>query len=142
MSRAIWSVFQNPASASATSTLSLTPACSSSCSARSTSRSRVTRSLPPQITSALITTAEEELVDLDLAPQRLAFGRNHRSAQLLQHHPRPLVPGDPELALQLHRRQRSSSAMPLPFTAAVRRSPGGGPRHHVTTTNQDDDDRY
>ena len=50
---------------------------------------------------AFLVAAEEELVDLDLALQQLALGRDHRPAQLLQHQPRGLIARQPELALEL-----------------------------------------
>src|SRR3954466_5028087 len=50
---------------------------------------------------ALLVAAEKELVDLDLALEQLALGRDHRRAKLVQHRPRGLVTADPELALKL-----------------------------------------
>ena len=44
------------------------------------------------------------LVDLDLLPQRLPLGVDHSAAELVQERPGRLV-ADPELPLQLHRRQ-------------------------------------
>src|SRR5215211_1434811 len=49
----------------------------------------------------LLQATEVELVDLNLALERLALGRDHRAPQLVQHHPRGLVTADSELALQL-----------------------------------------
>src|SRR5215210_7951018 len=51
----------------------------------------------------LLVTAEEELVYLDLALERLALGGDRRPAQLVQQHPRRLVVADPELPLKLDR---------------------------------------
>ena len=46
------------------------------------------------------TAADQTLVDFDRTDKRLARGSNHRPAQLVQHEPRRLIPGDPKLALQ------------------------------------------
>src|SRR5437773_3928087 len=53
--------------------------------------------------AALLEAAQEELVDLDLALERLALRRDHRRPELVQHHPRRLVTTDPQLTLQLDR---------------------------------------
>jgi len=49
-------------------------------------------------------TADEGLLDLDGPGQRLTPRIDHRRPKLVQHHPRGLITGDPELSLQLHRR--------------------------------------
>src|SRR5215218_6499357 len=51
-----------------------------------------------------IEATEIELVDLDLARQRLALGRDHRAPQLLQDQPRRLIARQAQLALELLRR--------------------------------------
>jgi hypothetical protein len=55
-------------------------------------------------TTAFLDAADGEVVDLDGAGERVAFGRGHRSAQLVQHQPRGLIAPDAQLALQLHGR--------------------------------------
>jgi hypothetical protein len=45
--------------------------------------------------------ADEELIDLDLAAQRLALGRDHGAAQLVQDQPRGLIARQSQLTLPL-----------------------------------------
>jgi len=71
-------------------------------------RPRTSIATPQRLLSALtpafeafFRAAQEELVDLDLAPQRLALGGDHRRHELVHHRPRGLVSTDAELALKL-----------------------------------------
>ncbi len=50
---------------------------------------------------ALFVAAEEELVDLDLALERLTLRGDHRAAQLLENQPPGFIPRQAELALEL-----------------------------------------
>ena len=57
----------------------------------------------PLLRSFASSPADERLVHLNLAMQRLAVGVQHRRAQLVEHLERRLVAADAELALQLDR---------------------------------------
>ncbi len=48
---------------------------------------------------ALLVPAKEELVDLDLAFERISLRDDHRATELVQHRSGRLVATDPELAL-------------------------------------------
>mgnify|MGYP000055250356 CR=1 FL=1 len=55
-------------------------------------------------TDSVVKATNEALVDLDLAGERLPLGIWHRAPQLVKRRPRRFVALQPELALQLERR--------------------------------------
>jgi hypothetical protein len=52
--------------------------------------------------AAFLDAADVEVIDLDGTHKRVALGRDHGPAQLVQHQPRRLVAADAELTLELH----------------------------------------
>src|SRR5436190_7346120 len=84
---------------------------------------------------AFLVAAQEELVDLDLALERLALGGDHRATQLVQHRPRRLMTAEPELTLQLPGRdprmkRRDQIRRPKPRAQRQARAVHHRPRRH------------